>query len=116
MEPIQTLTALSINAEEGDKLEATYIGLSSQTITFSGQASLKFTLAGDNKGQLEEVLVSTGYNTIKKKNFTGAATTLSAKELERAVFPTFQECWRVSLQGFRCKMFQELSVLRPNSG
>ncbi|ULT44428.1 hypothetical protein KRR40_14405 [Niabella defluvii] len=39
--------AFSINAEEGDKLEATYIGLSSQTITFSGQASLKFTLAGD---------------------------------------------------------------------
>jgi len=79
--------AFSINAEEGDKLEATYIGLSSQTITFSGQASLKFTLAGDNKGQLEEVLVSTGYNTIKKKNFTGAATTLSAKELERAGVP-----------------------------
>ncbi|ULT44427.1 TonB-dependent receptor plug domain-containing protein [Niabella defluvii] len=33
------------------------------------------------------MLVSTGYNTIKKKNFTGAATTLSAKELERAGVP-----------------------------
>lgn len=40
----------------------------------------------ETKGSLEEVVV-TGYNTIKKKNFTGAATTLSSKELERAGVP-----------------------------
>ncbi len=77
----------SINAEEGDKLRATYVGLTSQMLTYSGQTSLKFVLTGAEGGQLEEVMVSTGYNSIRKKNFTGAATTLSAKDLERAGVP-----------------------------
>ncbi len=63
------------------------MGLNSQTITYSGQASLQFVLTGEDKGRLEEVLVSTGYNSIKKKNFTGAATSLSAEALERAGVP-----------------------------
>lgn len=79
--------SFSINAEDGDKLEATYVGLSSQTLAFSGQSSLKFVLNGEDKGRLEEVLVQTGYQKVDRKLFTGAVTKLNAKDVERNGVP-----------------------------
>ncbi|MCH5715952.1 carboxypeptidase-like regulatory domain-containing protein [Niabella hibiscisoli] len=80
--------AFSINAESGDQLEASYIGMISQTITYSGQANVKFSLKADEKGKLDEVLVvSTGYNTMDRKLFTGSSTTISAKDALRNGIP-----------------------------
>lgn len=77
----------SIIAEEGDRLEASYVGLHSQTVTYSGQASLQFVLSGEDKGRLEEVLVQTGYQRVDRKLFTGAVSKLNAKDVERNGVP-----------------------------
>ena len=70
----------SIQANEGDVLELSYVGFETQTITISAnQDSISVVLQTDN--ELEEVVV-TGYGTQKKVNLTGAVAAVSGEVLE----------------------------------
>jgi TonB-dependent SusC/RagA subfamily outer membrane receptor len=70
----------SIQANEGDVLEISYVGFESQLITVSAnQTAISATLEADN--ELEEVVV-TGYGTQKKVNLTGAVAAVSGEVLQ----------------------------------
>ena len=70
----------SIQANEGDVLEISYVGFETQFITVSAnQTVISATLDADN--ELEEVVV-TGYGTQKKVNLTGAVAAVSGEVLQ----------------------------------
>ena len=70
----------SIQANEGDVLELSYVGFQTQLITISAnQEAISAVLQGDS--ELEEVVV-TGYGTQKKINLTGAVAAVSGEVLD----------------------------------
>ncbi len=60
----------------------TYVGFETKEVTLSGQKNLKVTLKSSSSA-LDEVVVSVGYGTSKKKDLTGAVTSIGAKELAK---------------------------------
>lgn len=70
----------SIDANEGDVLEFTYIGFSPQEITYNGQSPLLVKLLKKDITAMDEVVV-VGYGTTRKKDLTGATSVLSGKDL-----------------------------------
>ncbi|MHB9056004.1 MAG: SusC/RagA family TonB-linked outer membrane protein [Paludibacteraceae bacterium] len=68
------------NVPTDAKLEFSYVGMKSQTVSTSGQTVINITMTEDAE-QLEEVVV-VGYGTQKKVNVTGAVSTVSSKDLE----------------------------------
>lgn len=79
----------SIRVANGDKLEISHIGMSEMSITYTGQTSLNISLTSDvKKGVLDEVtVISTGYQNLDRKMFTGASDKLLAKDVERSGVP-----------------------------
>jgi TonB-linked SusC/RagA family outer membrane protein len=71
----------TIKVKKGDILEITHVSFSARRITYDVQVTLRIKLQ-PNDAALSEVVV-TGYQTVKKKMFSGSSSTLSAKELER---------------------------------
>jgi TonB-linked SusC/RagA family outer membrane protein len=71
----------TIKVNKGDVLEITHVSFAARRITYEGRATIRVTLQ-TNDAALSEVIV-TGYQTVKKKMFSGSSTTLSAKDLER---------------------------------
>ena len=69
------------NVPTGSRLVFSFIGFASQTISFTGQASLDVVLAEDAT-QLQEVVVI-GYGTTTKKNATAAITTVDAEHFQK---------------------------------
>ncbi len=67
---------------KGDKIVFTFIGYSSQTITFNNQQTLNVSLA-DDANELKEVVVQVGYGTVKKKDATGAVALITAKDFNK---------------------------------
>lgn len=57
-----------------------FIGMDSQEIDYTGQSSINVILK-ESSAQLEEVIVSTGYQTIDKRRLTSAITTLKADDI-----------------------------------
>lgn len=76
----------SIYVLTGDKLNISYVGKAATTLTYSNQTTLTVELKENKNEDLGEVVV-TGMRAIKKKNFTGAATSLNATDVERAGLP-----------------------------
>ena len=68
--------------KSGDKLIFSFIGYDSQTINFSGQKSSNISL-NESANQLQEVVVQVGYGSVKKKDVTGAVTTIGTKEFNK---------------------------------
>lgn len=66
--------------KKGDVLVISYIGYTTQEVTYTGQASLQIKLAEDTQ-KLEEVVV-VGYGTQKKVNLTGAVGVAEGDVLE----------------------------------
>ncbi|MEO6684183.1 MAG: SusC/RagA family TonB-linked outer membrane protein, partial [Ginsengibacter sp.] len=79
----------SIRLAKGEKLQVSFIGKTTRTITYEGQTSLSITLMPDEqKAMLEDVtIVATGYQNLDRKMFTGASDKLLAKDVERSGVP-----------------------------
>jgi hypothetical protein len=90
-----------IAAHRGDSIRFTYAGKAPRTIIFRGEKFIDVQM-GESDRALSEVVV-TGYQTIEKKRFSGAAATVKMDDA-RDVLPVF-----------RCKPFRVLSVLRQRS-
>lgn len=73
----------SIDVKNGDVLEFSSLGFSSQAITIDGQQTLNVTLAVD-ASQLDEVVV-VGYGARRKSDITGAVSSVKSDEL--SAFP-----------------------------
>lgn len=65
--------------DRNSTIEISYIGYLTQSVKYSGQASLKITMKEDNKA-LDEVVV-VGYGVQRKSDVTGALAHLDAKDL-----------------------------------
>lgn len=75
-----------ISVTTGDKIEFTYVGKVSKTISYNNEPVLSIILITDNNGTMEDVVV-TGYQSVRKKLFAGSSATLAAKDVERAGMP-----------------------------
>lgn len=65
-----------------DKLNISYMGYQTKSITVGNQKSLTIKLDEDSN-QLKEVVVQVGYGAIKKKDATGAVAVLSSKDFNK---------------------------------
>ncbi|MDW7691403.1 TonB-dependent receptor [Flammeovirgaceae bacterium SG7u.111] len=84
----------SVNVEDGNNLLVfSFIGFIAQEVAIEGQTVFTITLEEDIQ-QLEEVVVI-GYGTQKKKEVTGAVSSIKAEEMTRVVASDFTK----SLQG-----------------
>ncbi len=70
------------NVKRGDKILFSYIGFADVVIDYIAQTSLMISLAED-ASQLQEVVVQVGYGTVRKKDATGAVTTVTAEEFQK---------------------------------
>ncbi|MDY7395803.1 TonB-dependent receptor [Aureibaculum sp. 2210JD6-5] len=71
--------AFTLEANNGDVLEFSYVGFIKQSVTVGPSANYNISLEADN-AQLDEVVV-VGYGTEKKINLTGSVGTVSSEEL-----------------------------------
>lgn len=78
----------SINAKPGDVLSFTYVGLKNLDITVGASNTLNVVLQEDASA-LDEIVVI-GYGTQKRKEVTGAITSISGSELSGLVTPSFE--------------------------
>lgn len=65
--------------KNGDVLQFSYMGYTSQSVTYNGQSALAIALAEDNQVLNEVVVV--GYGTQKKVNLTGAISAIDSEQL-----------------------------------
>ena len=68
----------SIDVSEGEVLVFSYVGYSTQEITFNGQLTLSVTMSED-ASQLDEVLLI-GYGSVTKDDLTGAADLITSDD------------------------------------
>ena len=66
----------------GDKVNFSFVGYRSSTITFTGQTNLEVKLSEDSN-ELKEVVVQVGYGSVKKKDATGSVALISAKDFNK---------------------------------
>ncbi|WP_285010456.1 SusC/RagA family TonB-linked outer membrane protein [Pedobacter faecalis] len=72
-----------IRVREGATLIFAYIGFKAQEVPVNGRTTINVTLEED-EGQLKEVnIVSTGFQNIQKKLFTGAAASISGADVKQ---------------------------------
>lgn len=71
-----------LSAKQGDVLTCTYVGYTSQEVKIATNYNLEIVLKED-VNTVEEVVVI-GYGTAKKKDFTGALSTVDSKKLKEA--------------------------------
>ncbi|MFC3561067.1 SusC/RagA family TonB-linked outer membrane protein [Pedobacter jamesrossensis] len=69
--------------QKGAILTFTYVGYKTRTITLGDQTKLEVTLEED-VNNLQEVTVNIGYGTIRKKDLTGAVSSVSAEVIAAA--------------------------------
>ncbi|WP_018628314.1 SusC/RagA family TonB-linked outer membrane protein [Niabella aurantiaca] len=77
----------TIDAAKGDALEFSYIGKATKSVVYNNEPVLNVVLQDDGKDKLEEVVVSTGYQNVNKKMFTGSSAIISAKDALRNGIP-----------------------------
>jgi TonB-linked SusC/RagA family outer membrane protein len=70
------------NVKPTDRLNVTYMGYKTKTITVGSQNSLTIKLEEDSS-QLKEVVVQVGYGTVKKKDATGNISVLGTKDFNK---------------------------------
>ncbi|MBQ3857145.1 MAG: SusC/RagA family TonB-linked outer membrane protein [Prevotella sp.] len=72
----------SLNAPAGSKLEISYIGMTSQTVS-AKSGKMNINLQADRQN-LDEVVV-VAYGTAKRQSITGAVTSIDAKNIEKRI-------------------------------
>jgi TonB-linked SusC/RagA family outer membrane protein len=70
------------NVKSGETVVFSYVGYKAATVKFTGQATENVSLEED-ANQLQEVVVQVGYGTVKKKDATGAVTTVTTKDFNK---------------------------------
>jgi len=70
-----------INAEPGQTIEYSYVGMETREEVFDGSETLNVTLKEDKKTNLNNVIV-TGIFTKPKESYTGAVTTITKEQIE----------------------------------
>lgn len=68
----------TIQAEPGQVLEFSYVGMQPSTVTVGNRNEINITMAD---GELLDEVVVIGYGTVKKSHLTGAVASVSGKEL-----------------------------------
>lgn len=76
------------NVAKGSTIEFSFIGYKTQDVAYTGQAQMNVTMTEDSQLLDEVVLVSVGYGTVKRKDATGAVTSISAKDFNQGVVAT----------------------------
>lgn len=72
-----------INANAGATLVFSFVGYLKKEVVWSGSSMLNVPLTPDNQS-LEEVVV-VGYGTVKKKDLTGAVSTIGVKDFQKGI-------------------------------
>lgn len=70
------------NLKSGDKIVVSFLGYQEQIFSFENQKSINIKLV-EEANQLQEVVIQVGYGSVKKKDATGAVTTLSAEDFNK---------------------------------
>lgn len=86
--------------KSGDKIVFSFIGYESQTVNFSGQKSVNISLS-ESASQLQEVVVQVGYGTVKKKDATGAVTTVTSKDFNKGAIVSADQLLTGKVAGLR---------------
>ncbi|OJY91069.1 MAG: hypothetical protein BGP14_06670 [Sphingobacteriales bacterium 44-15] len=110
---IQTATdsngEFSINAPENSVLVFTSVGYTTERVVIKNQPTINVVLTANARG-LDEVVVI-GYGQRKKKDVTGALTTISGKEISKSTSMTPE----LALQGNAAGVFVESGGGEPNA-
>lgn len=77
------------NLKVGETVVFSYVGYSSVSVKFTGQATENVSLQED-ANQLQEVVVQVGYGTVKKKDATGSVAVLGAKDFNKGANVTVE--------------------------
>ena len=72
----------SVDAKPGDKLQVSYIGFDTQTLTVGNNNNVLVTL-GENKAMLDEIVV-VGYGTMRKSDVTGSIAVAKGADMIKA--------------------------------
>ena len=67
---------------KGDKIDFSFMGYTSQKVTFNNQQSINVRLV-EEANELKEVVVQVGYGSVKKKDATGAVALITAKDFNK---------------------------------
>ncbi len=86
----------SINAKPGDQLEVSYIGYITQTVK-AGTSTLKVSMKPDVTG-LDDVVVI-GYGTVKKRDLTGAVSSVKSDDITLSPMPNPVEALQGKVAG-----------------
>ncbi len=73
---------INVNSMKSTKLHFSFIGYTTKVVEVAGRVKINVTLSSENF-QLGEIVVSVGYGTRKKRDLTGAVSSVSVKEIER---------------------------------
>ena len=98
-----------ISANDGDQLRFSYLGFASQTVTVGSSTSINIILV-QSAAALEEVVVI-GYGTRKKKDLTGAISTIGTEEITKEVVMTPE----LAMQGKMAGVFVSNPGSDPNA-
>lgn len=102
--------AYSLEAENGQTLVFSYIGFKTQEIDVKGQKVINVTLAEDLKSVDEVVVI--GYGSVKRKDVTGAVSSVSSDDIRRSQPVTIEQ----SLQGRIPGMLVQQTSGQPGGG
>jgi TonB-dependent starch-binding outer membrane protein SusC len=78
----------TISAKEGDKLEVSYIGFTTATVSVGKSTEIVITLK-ESIEQMDEVVVI-GYGVQRKKDVTGSISKISGSDIQGLVTPSFE--------------------------
>lgn len=87
----------TINAPEDAQLTFSYVGFESQTVAIGNQSEINITLIMDT-ASLDEVVVI-GYGTARKRDLTGAVSSVTASKLENENPNSIQDVLRGNIAG-----------------
>jgi iron complex outermembrane receptor protein len=86
------------NLKNGDKISFSFLGYADQEISFNGQKTITVKMQ-EEANLLQEVVVQIGYGTVKKKDATGAVTTLSSDDFNKGAVVTAENALNGKIAG-----------------
>ena len=78
-----------LSANVGDIIVFSYVGFSTQEVTFNGQSPLNITMYEDASALDEIVLI--GYGSVKKEDLTGAADLITSEDFNQGPLVSAQQ-------------------------
>jgi iron complex outermembrane receptor protein len=88
-----------ISAKTSDVLVFSYVGFSTQEISFNGESTLNVQLAEDASALDEVVLI--GYGSVKKEDLTGSVDVVSSKEFNKGAIVSTDQLLQGKAAGVR---------------